>query len=232
MQNIHSTAIPHRSSRAGGSATAQSAPARPGSPAPTCALRARTLEAQRCPGTAATARGWHNGKAPSCAPHPGFRASFLATAALAAVITVGASAASATPVPALFANPAMCPASWVKDAPDRSSNANCHLVIEPKTWYWTSDGSAGLIGLHWLSWTALTASATGTLVQRTPGDVAPASGEWQKPPKYAWHHYLVYVNVLYPVTDEGRYVFGIVDVEPQYHSQLAAVGYQTVPDLI
>ena len=111
------------------------------------------------------------------------------------------------------------PRGWAKDGlgADRSSNANCHLVIEPKTWYWTGDGSAGLIGLHWLSWTALTASATGTLVQRT--------GDWQKPPNYGWHHYLVYVNVLYPVTDEGRYVFGIVDVEPQYRSQLAAVGY-------
>ena len=146
---------------------------------------------------------------------------FYGILAAAAVITGAlgsATAASATPVPALFGNPVMCSPATLHESP------SCGLVIEPKLWYWTGDGSAGLKNLHWAQWGAQRAAGTGTIVLRT--------GDWQAPPLYGWHTYPVNVLALYPVEDQGRYVFGIVYAWAVHTRDDAAVGYQTVPDLI
>lgn len=135
------------------------------------------------------------------------------TAAGITGITLGTvSAASASPIPALFRNPVMCTPPTI-DIPSRP----CGLVIEPKAWYWTGDGSGGLKDLHWTQWGAKRATATGTLVART--------GDWQAPPLYGWHYYPVHVEALYPVEDQGRYVFAVVDVS-------GAHGVSPVLDLI
>jgi hypothetical protein len=117
----------------------------------------------------------------------------------------------------LLSNPAFCP------NPLPSYTRTCHNVIEPKTWYWTGDGSAGLYDLHWAKWRAQEARATGMLSLRI--------GDWQKPPLYGWHQFAVIVIANVPVELQGHHIYAVVYTAPLHPQPGNTAAFQTVPDL-
>jgi hypothetical protein len=137
--------------------------------------------------------------------------------AASAGILVSTSPAGASSVPALLSNPALC------SNPLPKYTSGCHNVIEPKTWYWTGDGSAGLYDLHWTKWGAQEAEATGMLSLRI--------GNWQQPPLYGWHHFAVEVEATVPVELQGHYIYATVYTFPLHPQPANTVANQTVPDL-
>ena len=140
----------------------------------------------------------------------------LALGTLATGVGALAGPAFASRVPALLNNPAFCPAP-------SNVRPSCYNVIEPKTWYWTGDGSAGLYDLHWTYWGAQQARGTGMLSIRY--------GDWQKPPLYGWHKFPVYVTAVTPVTWQGHYVYANIYTSPVHSTAATAQAFQTASDL-
>jgi hypothetical protein len=148
-------------------------------------------------------------------PFSSFRLSACLIALTVAVGVAQPSAADASPVPALLQNTAYCP------EPTTPPPA-CTQVIEPSSFWWTGDGSAGLNNLHWIYWDAQEAQATGMLVLRT--------GNWNQAPTYGWHSYPVRVFADFPVWYQGRYLYSVVYTAPLHHPQ-QLLGYTATPDL-
>lgn len=143
-----------------------------------------------------------------------FAVAALSTAALVAT----ALPAAALPIPALYQDPTYCGSSMPPPLP------NCHLVIEPKTWIWTGDGSAYLYDLHWTSWGGQNAEGAGMLLLRT-GVIGPPQN---------YHRFAVRVLAQYPVMYQGHYVFAVVSTFPLHSLGISELDFymasQTVPD--
>lgn len=133
------------------------------------------------------------------------------------VLATTAPAAAALSVPELYQDPASCP------APPSALSA-CHMVIKPKTWIWTGDGSAYLYDLQWTKWGDQGASGTGVLLLRT-GVIGPAKN---------YHRFPVEVLAQYPVTYQGHYILAVVSTFPLHSLGISELDFymasQTVPD--
>jgi hypothetical protein len=102
--------------------------------------------------------------------------------------------ASATPIPAVVANPAPCSGTDGQLIIGRYNV--CRFAIEPSVWTYTGDGSWTMNHIHWTSWGAYEAQGTAIVSFRTC---------WAS--CYTFTSFAANVSFYFPVTWDGRLVY-------------------------